>query len=82
VYQTAGRGSAKLTWSDNSTNETGFYVERAVSGSNSFARIGNVGADVKTFTDTVARGNYVYRVQAFNSNGVSAYSNTLTVRVK
>ena len=79
---TAGRGSAKLTWSDNSTNETGFYVERAVSGSNSFARIGNVGADVKTFTDTVARGNYAYRVQAFNSNGVSAYSNTLTVRVK
>jgi len=79
---TAGKGFAKLTWSDNSNNETGFYVERAVSGSNNFARIGNVAANVKTFTDNAARGNYVYRVQAFSGNGVSAYSNTVTVRVK
>jgi PKD repeat protein len=78
----AGKGSAKLTWSDNSGNESGFYIERAVSGFSNYARIGTVAANVKTFTDTVARGNYVYRVQAFNSTAVSAYSNTTTVRVK
>ena len=78
----AGKGSAKLTWSDNSTNETGFFIERAVSGTTSFARVGSVGANVKTFSENVARGNYVYRVQAFNGSAVSAYSNTVTVRVK
>jgi PKD repeat protein len=79
---TAGKASAKLTWTDNSTNETGFYVERAVSGSSNFVRVGTVAANVNTFTDSVARGNYVYRVQAFNGSAVSAYSNTVTVRVK
>jgi PKD repeat protein len=78
----AGRGSASLSWKDNSTNETGFYIERAPSGSSAFTRIGSVGANVKTYTDSVPRGNYVYRVQAFNSAAVSAYSNSVTVRVK
>jgi PKD repeat protein len=78
----AGKSFAKLTWSDNSTNEFGFYIERALSGSSNFDRVGSVGANVRTFTDSVARGNYVYRVQAFNGSAVSAYSNTVTVRVK
>jgi PKD repeat protein len=79
---TAGKGTASLTWTDNSANETGFYIERAVSGSSSFTRIATVGANVKSYTDAIARGNYVYRVQAFNATTVSAYSNTVTVRVK
>jgi len=78
----AGKGSATLSWSDNSSNETGFYVERAPSGSSSFTRVGTVGANVRTFKDTVARGNYVYRVQAFNGVTTSGYSNSVTVRVK
>jgi PKD repeat protein len=79
---TAGKGSATLTWTDNSLNETGFYIERAPAGSSNFARIGSVSANVKSFKDTVARGNYLYRVQAFNAVTTSAYSNTVTVRVK
>jgi PKD repeat protein len=79
---TAGRASATLSWTDNSTNETGFYIERAPSGSSSFVRIGTVAANVKTYKDSVARGNYVYRVQAFNATTTSAYSNSVTVRVK
>ena len=39
-------------------------------------------ADPKTFTDLVSRGAYTYRVQAFNASKVSAYSNTVSVRVK
>jgi hypothetical protein len=77
----AGRGSATLTWKDNSSNETGFHIERAPSGSTSFAVVGTVAANVTTFKDTVSRGNYVYRVQAFNATAVSAYSNTVTVKI-
>jgi PKD repeat protein len=77
----AGRGSVTLNWTDNSTNQTGFYIERAPSGTTSFARVGTVGASTKTFTNTVSKGTYLYRVQAFNATSVSAYSNTVTVRV-
>ncbi|HYL36210.1 MAG TPA: glycoside hydrolase family 44 protein [Bryobacteraceae bacterium] len=78
---TAGRGSVTLQWTDNSSNESGFYVERAPSGTTSFARVGSVGVNVTTFKDTVSKGTYLYRVQAFNATSVSAYSNTVTVRV-
>jgi len=82
---TAGRGSVTLKWSDASTYQTGFYIERAPSGSNSFVRVGTVAGNVKTFTNTVSKGTYLYRVQAYNTtNGVtsvSAYSNTVTVKV-
>jgi len=77
----AGRGSVTLNWTDNSSSETGFYIERAPSGTTSFVRAGSVAANVKTFTDRVSRGTYLYRVQAFNATSVSAYSNTITVRV-
>jgi PKD repeat protein len=77
----AGRGSVTLQWVDNSSNESGFYVERAPSGSSAFVRVGTVGANVRTFTQSVSRGTYLYRVQAFNSTRVSAYSNTVSVRV-
>lgn len=48
-------------------------------------KIGNhslrAGASVMTFKATVSKGTYLYRVQAFNATSVSAYSNTVTVRV-
>ncbi|HLY62406.1 MAG TPA: glycoside hydrolase family 44 protein [Terriglobia bacterium] len=77
----AGRGSVILNWTDNSTNQTGFNIERAPSGTTGFIRVGTVGGSVKTFTDTVGKGTYLYRVQAFKSTSVSAYSNTVSVRV-
>ena len=77
----AGRGSVTLQWADNSSNENGFYVERAPSGTTNFARVGTVGANVRSFTDAVTKATYLYRVQAFNSTKTSAYSNTVSVRV-
>src|SRR5207253_1111899 len=76
------KSSATLSWTDNSNNETGFYIERAPSGSTSFARIGSVAANVKTFTDHPSRGNYLYRAQAFNATTTSVYSNMAAVSVK
>jgi PKD repeat protein len=79
------KGGVAMKWTDNSANEQGFYVERAPSGSTSFARIGQTSANTTSFSQSgVAAGQYVYRVQAFNSTTgvVSAYSNTVSVRVK
>ena len=74
-----GRTQINLAWTDNSSNETGFYIERAPSGG-SFGRIATVGANVKTYSNTgVTMGAiYQYRVQAYNGSGNSGYSNTFT----
>jgi PKD repeat protein len=76
------KGRATLNWSDNSTNESGFAIERAPQGTSNFTPVGEVGANVTTFQHSSARGKYVYRVRAFNANGVSAWSNTVVVQVK
>lgn len=69
-----------LSWVDNSTNEQGFYIERAT-GSGSFARIATVTANTVTFSDFTVTGatTYSYRVQAYNTGGPSAYSNTVAI---
>ena len=72
-----------LGWVDNASNETGFYVERAVKAKNlQFERIATVGANVRTYSRTEAAGQWVYRVQAFNATGTSGYSNSVTLRVR
>jgi len=81
---TAKGGKATLTWVDRSNNETGFTIERAPSGTTNFASVGQVGANVTTFSQTgLARATYLYRVRAFNTatGRTSAYSNTVTVRI-
>ena len=59
-------------------------MERAPSGTTSFARVGQVAANVTKYSESPGPGRYVYRVQAFNSSTgrVSGYSNQVTVRVK
>jgi hypothetical protein len=66
-----------LTWSDNSSNESGFNVQRSIDGKN-FALINSVGANVTAYQDTaLAKGTkYYYRVQSYNSTASSTYSNT------
>jgi PKD repeat protein len=73
-----------LNWNDNSNNETGFYIERALKSTGAFARVGQVGANIRTYSETPARNTYLYRVQAFNqtTGRVSGYSNQVQVRVK
>ena len=77
----AWAASNVLTWQDNSDNEANFHIERkaeACAGAAPFAEIATTGANVVTFTDAaVTEGvTYCYRVNASNSAGVSAYSNT------
>lgn len=66
-----------LTWQDNSTNETGFRIERASSSAGPFTQIATVGAETTTYSNTglSASTTYYYRVCAYNSDGNSPYSN-------
>lgn len=66
-----------LTWQDNSSNETGFKIERRI-GSGSWTQVATVGANISSFQNTglSAGTNYEYRVQASNLAGDSPYSNS------
>ncbi|MGJ0516468.1 MAG: M12 family metallo-peptidase [Methylomicrobium sp.] len=65
-----------LEWTDNSSNETGFRLERSADGVN-WSEFAVTGSNAASFTDTglVAGTDYQYRVRAYNSAGFSAYSN-------
>lgn len=56
-----------INWTDASTNETGFVIERIIQGQPGSSTF-NVGANVQTFTDNTAITcvNYIYTVRAKN----------------
>lgn len=70
-----------LSWVDNSTNETGFKIERKT-GAGTFAVVGTTLADITTFNDIglTSGSTYTYRVYSYNSAGSSlTYSNEFTI---
>ena len=66
-----------LTWRDNSINEDGFVIERRPSTGGTYTPVAQVGQNVTSYIDNtvVAGSGYCYRVQSFNSDGTSPYSN-------
>ncbi len=66
-----------LTWTDNSTNEDGFTIQRRTSPTGTYSALVTVGADATSYADTTVAGGqaYCYRVQAYNSAGASGFSN-------
>jgi murein DD-endopeptidase MepM/ murein hydrolase activator NlpD len=70
--------SITLTWQDNSTDETGFYIY--VQNGNTWNRIATLGANATThtITDLQCGQSYTYRVSAYSNDGESAPSNTVT----
>jgi fibronectin type 3 domain-containing protein len=69
----------RLTWQDNSSNETDFRLSRRV-GSGSFVEVRNFPANTLTFIDgSVLPGTtYSYQIRAHNGAGFSAFSNIAT----
>src|SRR5581483_2217091 len=49
-----------LAWQDNSTNETGFIIERSSNGGKSWSQVGQIGTDITTFTDTSVSARKTY----------------------
>lgn len=74
---TGGLTIATLVWADNSTDETGFEVERCTlldaTTCGPFERVAIVGANQAGWTDTL-RGTFHYRVRAVNAVGASGYT--------
>jgi tripartite motif-containing protein 71 len=79
----ASQSQINLSWVDNSTNETGFKIERC-KGANcaNFVQVGTVGSNTATFADAGLAKNttYRYRARAYNGSGNSPYSNTGSAR--
>jgi hypothetical protein len=69
-----------LTFTDNSSNETGFIIERSTtSTTEGFVAIGGVAPNITTYLDqtTTAFTTYYYRVKASNSS--NQYSSVFTI---
>ncbi len=75
IAQTAAGGGMQLTWTDNSTNESGFRIERSADGV-AFSEIAVLGAGTTLFLDSQPLPVGFYRVRAYNGTGPSGYSNT------
>jgi hypothetical protein len=71
----------ELSWRDNSDNEDGFEVFRALAGTSTSVRIAKVAANATQYTDTTAAPGtrYFYTVHATSGVGVSFDSNSLEV---
>jgi hypothetical protein len=68
-----------LSWTDNSSNESGFIIMRSTNGG-AYTQAGVTGTGVATYSDSALTPNttYSYEVEATNNAGNSAFSNVAT----
>ena len=73
---TSSSSEIDLSWTDNSSDETGFKIERKTGSGGTYAQIATVSAGVTSYSSTglTASTTYYYRVRAYNSAGNSSYS--------
>ena len=67
-----------ISWTDNSTNESSFVIERSTDGTN-YTQIGSVPGNTTSYTDNaglLVNTLYYYRVKAVNNTGSSTYVGT------
>lgn len=73
--------SVALTWTDNASNELGFFVQRSINGTDFTTLTPLVDANSSTYTDNTVLANtqYFYRVAAYTLNHDSDFSNVVSV---
>jgi subtilisin family serine protease/regulation of enolase protein 1 (concanavalin A-like superfamily) len=71
----ASSSQINLSWTDNSTNETGFQIERSTDQGN-FSLIATVATNLTSYADTgrAPSTTYYYRIRAIADTAVSTYS--------
>ena len=72
-----------LSWTDNSTDESGFSIERKTGASGTYAVIGSVGSNVTTYSskNLIQTTTYYYRVRAKSGSTYSAYTDEVSATV-
>jgi len=70
-----------LSWTDNSSNESGFKIERKTGSGGAYSQIATVSANNTSYSNAAlsAATNYCYRVRAYSDNANSPYSNEASV---
>ena len=68
-----------LSWTDNSSNETGFEIQRKITSGGTFSTLTTVAQNVTTYNNTslTPATEYCYQVRATNLGGNSAYTSTV-----
>ncbi|HWM93386.1 MAG TPA: fibronectin type III domain-containing protein [Thermoanaerobaculia bacterium] len=79
VATAASSGEIRLTWTDNSSNEESFLIEKISNGE--FKQFKMTGSNITSvkLLGLAAGTEYTFRVRAATAGGYSAYSNTATV---
>lgn len=84
THQVVVDRGVRLDWQDNSSDETGFKIERSPNGTSGWTQIATTSAGVNSLLVTLnihgvdpTAVNY-FRVRATNANGDSAYTNIVT----
>ena len=83
LAEPASTSEIRLRWTDRSSNETAFEIERFAFGfPGSFFRIAVVGANTTTFVDSglAPDTSGLYRIRSVNANGASPYANEAGTR--
>jgi Cohesin domain/Secretion system C-terminal sorting domain/Fibronectin type III domain/Bacterial Ig-like domain (group 2) len=73
----AGFYAMSLSWTDNSSNESGFKIQRTLDTSTTWTLIATLASNSTSYSDTGLNDGteYFYRVFAFNAGGNSGMSN-------
>ncbi len=73
--------STTLEWTDNSNNESGFEIFRTFADSINYQLIHTTNKNINTYTDSLLLSDttYLYSVRAINDDGISGFTNILSV---
>ncbi len=70
--------SVRLNWADNTSDESGFKIERRTGSAGTYSEIGATAANAASYDDSTVQAatTYFYRVRAYaTAGGVTQYSN-------
>ncbi|WNJ17627.1 PHB depolymerase family esterase [Pontibacter sp. G13] len=72
----SGGTNIDLSWTDASTNEDGFQIERSTGDASNYTLLATVAANATSYTDANLANSttYFYRVRAFNTDGNSPFT--------
>ena len=82
IATAASSSQINLSWTDNSTDEAGFKIDRSPDGSTGWTTITTTAANVVAYSDSASLSmitTYYYRIYALSSSGYSNIANATTL---